>query len=148
MDGSPPGSPVQGILQARILEWDAISSSRQENGAQFPQPRPPQVSPPAPSSEEALFPAGLLNPEPQSLGTWHPTPHTNCEVPAGRTWGQHLNTDCVLGTMPSLRRRSCYHAHSVERKLRLREVTHSCKHTQLKQKKKQREEPELKLRSV
>ena len=26
-DGSPPGSPVPGILQARILEWFAISSS-------------------------------------------------------------------------------------------------------------------------
>ena len=27
MDGSPPGSPVPGILQARTLEWDAISFS-------------------------------------------------------------------------------------------------------------------------
>ena len=26
-DGSPPGSPVPGILQARILEWAAISFS-------------------------------------------------------------------------------------------------------------------------
>ena len=26
-DGSPPGSPVHGILQARILEWVAISFS-------------------------------------------------------------------------------------------------------------------------
>ena len=25
IDGSPPGSPVPGILQARILEWVAIS---------------------------------------------------------------------------------------------------------------------------
>ena len=28
IDGSPPGSPAPGILQARILEWVAISSSR------------------------------------------------------------------------------------------------------------------------
>ena len=28
MDGSPSGSSVHGILQARILEWVAISSSR------------------------------------------------------------------------------------------------------------------------
>ena len=28
MDGSPPGSPVPGILQARTLEWAAISFSR------------------------------------------------------------------------------------------------------------------------
>ena len=25
IDGSPPGSPVPEILQARTLEWDAIS---------------------------------------------------------------------------------------------------------------------------
>ena len=28
MDCSPPGSPVPGIAQARILEWVAISYSR------------------------------------------------------------------------------------------------------------------------
>ena len=28
MDGSPPGFSVHSILQARILEWVAISSSR------------------------------------------------------------------------------------------------------------------------
>ena len=27
IDGSPPGSPVPGILQARILEWVALSFS-------------------------------------------------------------------------------------------------------------------------
>ena len=27
IDGSPPGSPVPGILQARILEWVPISFS-------------------------------------------------------------------------------------------------------------------------
>ena len=27
IDGSPPGSPVPGILQARTLEWIAVSSS-------------------------------------------------------------------------------------------------------------------------
>ena len=26
IDGSPPGSPIPGILQARTLEWVAISS--------------------------------------------------------------------------------------------------------------------------
>ena len=28
IDGSPPGSPVPGILQGRTLEWVAISSSK------------------------------------------------------------------------------------------------------------------------
>ena len=27
IDGSPPGSPVPGILQARTVEWVAMSSS-------------------------------------------------------------------------------------------------------------------------
>ena len=29
IDGSPPGSPIPGILQARTLEWVAISTSCQ-----------------------------------------------------------------------------------------------------------------------
>ena len=29
IDGSPPGFPVPGILQARTLEWVAISFSRE-----------------------------------------------------------------------------------------------------------------------
>ena len=33
MDGSPPGSSVHGILQARILEWVAMSSSRGWSGS-------------------------------------------------------------------------------------------------------------------
>ena len=28
IDGSPPGSPIPGILQARTLEWVAISCSK------------------------------------------------------------------------------------------------------------------------
>ena len=31
IDGSPPGSPVPGILQARTLEWVAISFSNVRN---------------------------------------------------------------------------------------------------------------------
>ena len=27
IDGSPPGSPIPGILQARVLEWGAIAFS-------------------------------------------------------------------------------------------------------------------------
>ena len=30
IDGSPPGSPVPGILQARTLEWVAMSFSNAE----------------------------------------------------------------------------------------------------------------------
>ena len=33
IDGSPPGSPVPGILQARVLEWDAISFSTRALGS-------------------------------------------------------------------------------------------------------------------
>ena len=38
MDGSPPGSSVHGILQARILEWVAIPFSRGSS-----QPRSPTL---------------------------------------------------------------------------------------------------------
>ena len=37
MDCSPPGSSAHGILQARILEWVAISSSR---GSSHPEIKP------------------------------------------------------------------------------------------------------------
>ena len=30
IDGSPPGCPISGILQARTLEWVAISFSNEE----------------------------------------------------------------------------------------------------------------------
>ena len=31
MDGSPPGSPIPGILQARTLEWTAFSFSNADS---------------------------------------------------------------------------------------------------------------------
>ena len=31
IDGSPPGSPVPGILQARTLEWGAIAFSEEKH---------------------------------------------------------------------------------------------------------------------
>ena len=33
IDGSPPGSPVPGILQARTVEWVAISFSKMSVGS-------------------------------------------------------------------------------------------------------------------
>ena len=44
MDYSPPGSTVLGILQARILEWVATSSSR---GSSWPRDRPASSVSPA-----------------------------------------------------------------------------------------------------
>ena len=44
IDGSPPGSAVPGILQARTLEWAAISFSSESEVAQsFPTLRDPMV---------------------------------------------------------------------------------------------------------
>jgi len=37
IDGSPPGSPVPGILQARTMEWVAISFSSKRNGSSVTQ---------------------------------------------------------------------------------------------------------------
>ena len=36
IDGSPPGSTVPGILQARTLEWVAISISNAETMLNYP----------------------------------------------------------------------------------------------------------------
>ena len=38
MDCSPPGSSVHGILQARILEWVAMPSSKDLPNPENPQP--------------------------------------------------------------------------------------------------------------
>ena len=48
IDGGPPGSPVPGILQARTLEWVAISFSKDRSAApQIPlipmSPRNPEI---------------------------------------------------------------------------------------------------------
>ena len=51
MDCSPPGSPVHGILQARILEWVAIPFSRGS-------------SPPRDRTQVSCTAGGSLPPEP------------------------------------------------------------------------------------
>ena len=38
IDGSPPGSPVPGILQARTLEWHGFSRQEHWSGLPFPSP--------------------------------------------------------------------------------------------------------------
>ena len=38
MDYSPPGSSVHGILQARVLEWVAVLSSRASSQPRDPHP--------------------------------------------------------------------------------------------------------------
>ena len=35
IDGSPPGSPVPGIFQARVLVWGAIAFSTLQNSGKF-----------------------------------------------------------------------------------------------------------------
>ena len=47
VDGSPPGSSIPGILQARILEWVAIFFSNACMHAKSPQPCPTQFDPTA-----------------------------------------------------------------------------------------------------
>ena len=73
---------------------------------------------------------------PRAPVTGHSAPHPSPQLrgPSRRDLGSACR-HCVLGTRPSLGRRSCYHAHSADRKLRLREATHLPKHTQLKKKK-------------
>ena len=64
MDSSPPGSSVHGILQARILEWVAISFSNACTHAKSPQSCPtlcdPMDSSPPGSSVHGILQARIL----------------------------------------------------------------------------------------
>ena len=64
IDGSPPGSPVPGILQARILEWVAISFSNACMHAKLLQLCPtlcdPMDSSPPGSSVHGIFQVRVL----------------------------------------------------------------------------------------
>ena len=53
MDCSPPGSSIHGILQARILEWVAISFSR---GSSQPRDQTPGSNPSLPHGRPMLYP--------------------------------------------------------------------------------------------
>ena len=64
MDCSPPGSSVHGILQARILEWVAISSSRGSS-----QPR-----------DQTCFSSGFFITEPAWKPLFGSLPETNSKV--------------------------------------------------------------------
>ena len=61
-DSSPPGSPVPGILQARTLEWVAISSPRG-----FSQPRIDPTSPVSPSLAGGFFTTELPGKPPPKM---------------------------------------------------------------------------------
>ena len=52
MDGSPPGSSVHGIFQARILEWVAIPFSRGSSR--------PRIKPQSPALQEDSLPSEPL----------------------------------------------------------------------------------------
>ena len=56
MDCNPPGFSVHGILQARILEWVAISSSMGSS-----QPRIKPTSPVAPALADGYFTTSISN---------------------------------------------------------------------------------------
>ena len=65
IDSSPPGSSIPGILQARTLEWVAISFSKACMHAKLLQSRPtlcnPMDSTPPDSSVRGILPARILD---------------------------------------------------------------------------------------
>ena len=70
IDGSPPGSPIPGILQARTLEWVAISfsnagkwkvKSESEVAQSCPTLSDPMDCSPPGSSIHGIFQARVLN---------------------------------------------------------------------------------------
>ena len=82
IDGSPPGSPVPGILQARILEWVAFPSPTQESEVAqscLTLSDPMDCSPPG-SSFHGIFQARVLE-----WGAIAFYPHGREETQAGRS---------------------------------------------------------------
>ena len=77
IDGSPPGFSIPGILQARILEWVAISFSDACMHAKSLQSSPtrchPMDSSPAGSSVLSVLSSGLPFPSPQIVCRWRET---------------------------------------------------------------------------
>ena len=65
IDGSPPGSPVPGILQARTMEWVAIPFSHVKSASEVaqlcPTPSDPTDSSLRGSSVHGIFQAGALD---------------------------------------------------------------------------------------
>ena len=83
-DGSPPGSPVPGILQARTLEWVAISfsnawkwevKSESEVAQLCPTPSGPMDCSPPGSSVHGILQAGVLE---WGAFSWLVEEHLNC----------------------------------------------------------------------
>ena len=106
MDCSPPGSPVHGILQARILEWVAISSSR---GSSWPRDRTLISLSPALAGGfflEALWDSGVTL-KAQLLSGVRLCDPVGCSLPA-RLSGKNTGVVChflskILNPISSLR---------------------------------------------
>ena len=73
-DYSPPGSSVHGILQARILEWVAIPSSRGSSRARV-EPRSP-----------ALQADSLLSTPPRRCSQAYPVAFSDCSILMDQVW--------------------------------------------------------------
>ena len=68
INGSPPGSPIPGILHTRTLEWVAISFSKNEVAQSCPTVSDPMDCSPPGSSVHGIFQAGVLPfPSPEDL---------------------------------------------------------------------------------
>ena len=105
---SPPDSSVHGILQARILEWVAISSSR---GSSNPGIQP--MSPPSPARAGRFLttvpPEKLFMPRLKSVSLATSSPQKPCQChspsPTARTQCSHINVSVKLDPAIS----HCYH---------------------------------------
>ena len=98
IDGSPPGSPVPGILQARTLEWVAISfsnveyySAPKDHGFLVPGAGPALSAPPqgqgSPSAPPSEAEPGARR---VSCSALHPSPAPTAEGRAEKTPGHLL----------------------------------------------------------
>ena len=110
IDGSPPGSPIPGILQARTLEWVAISFSNSwkweesEVAQSCPTLSDPMDCSPLGSSIHGIFQAretwiwSLIREDPTCLGASQPVRHNSwaCALELGKYSSEPMSLEPVL----------------------------------------------------
>ena len=96
MDCSPPGSSVRGILQARVLEWDAMPSSRGSSQPREAPGFPAGQTDSSPSDPPGSFSTHLTLP----LSLWHSFWEAQSQI-CSYSWNRLCSYSLCLISLPS-----------------------------------------------
>ena len=95
IDGSPPGSPVPGILQARTLEWVAISFSNAWKWTQLCPTQQPHGLQPTRFSVYGIFQARVLAWGASGKPLVEPINSQHCPLSVRHDWMTSLSLSCI-----------------------------------------------------